>query len=270
MEETIMLIRSLAGVVGAAVVLLLAVTDVMAQSPTSCKSKTTSQGAGNFTASVMQVTTDQGRRQYKYTISGSNPNKLFLFVHSSLANSITANNNGIFYPPNSKNTSFSGADDAFKVVSHESGVRWTSISNAQNPFVVEVPELAQSDATTTLVIGIGSTYEHCGPIAGPVSPPAGGPSGPLVTTTAHLSFENGCSYFATVNLATGKVTSLTPDPATPSETVGGTAACEAFNDANCAMETGLPFCGGNNVAQPPLQTEFGGTCYYPNNIKFKC
>lgn len=265
-----MLIRSFAGVVGAVAILLLAATDVMAQS--ACTSLTTSQSSGNFTVSVTRVTTDQGRRQYRYTIvqNGSKqPNKLFLWLHSSLATSTTVSSPGSVVAPG-VNTSFNGADDAWKVASHESGAVWNNISTSQNPFVVEVPVLAQPDATTTLVIGVGSTYEHCGPIFGPVSPPAAVANGPLVTTIAHLSFENGCSYFATVNLSTGQITGLTPDPATPNETSGGSAACTADNNANCALETGLPFCGGNNVAQPPLQTEPGGICYYPNNIKFRC
>jgi hypothetical protein len=265
-----MLIRAFVGVMGV-VVGLLAVTDAMAQS--ECFSKTTSQGHGNFKATVTQVLTDQGRRQYRYTIvpkGSKKPNKLFLFVHSSLRNSVTVSG-GAFVNPGIS-TAFNGANDAWKVVSHESGAVWTSISTSQNPFVVEVPELAQPDATTTLVIGVGSTYEHCGPILGPVSPPVStADTGPLATTIATLSFTNGCSYLATVNLNNGRVTALTRDPNGPAfETTGSGKACEADNNANCEAETGLPFCGGNNVAQPPLQVEEGGTCYYPRNIKFTC
>jgi hypothetical protein len=101
------------------------------------------------------------------------------------------------------------------------------------------------------------------------------PDSPVQTTTVRQVFENGCAYFVEVNVETNSFVGMTPDPATPFETVydpdvDPRACTVTIAEEICEAETGLAFCSKVRPGQPPLQSELGGTCYYPRNIKFTC
>jgi hypothetical protein len=244
----------------------------------SCTSRTTNEGAGNFIVNVSQQN-QNGNSSYLYSIqspTNKNPNKFFAFVGRGLKDDLVArdttnNSPGVYVTPHQFSSNFPPAD-AWRVVHHHDGVVFPSIAIGHQ-FRFEVPVRSNpEEGVTTILLGIGNTYEHCGPILGPMGPGAV-QEGPLVVTTAHLTFENGCSYFADVDPTTKYVVSLTVDPATPNETVCGPTGCKACqvdSNADCAGDLELVFCPQLRIGENPIQSEAGGTCYYPPNIKFTC
>jgi hypothetical protein len=211
-----------------AIVAMLAASNTFAQ--TSCTSKTTSETAGVFTVTVNAVN-QNGRSIYTYTLTGANANKLFVFVKQGLRPDLVALVDGApsgsasYVTPHNFASGFPPAD-AWKVVHHQDGVVFPSIA-INHTFTLNVPERFNlQEGLTTLLLGIGSTYQHCGPILGPTTPATQEFQGsPLVSTTSHLCFENGCCYFATAGLTDNIITNMTDDPNTPFETVCGPSGC---------------------------------------------
>jgi hypothetical protein len=263
-----------------AFVAMLAAPNAFAQ--TSCTSKTTSETAGIFTVTVNAVN-QNGRTIYTYTVTGANANKLFVFVKQGLGplgpdlvalvdgspsgsiSYVTPHNFASGFPP----------ADAWKVVHHQDGVVFPSIA-INHTFTLNVPERFNlQEGLTTLLLGTGSTYQHCGPILGPTTPAAQEfPGSPLVNTTSHLCFADGCCYFATAGLTDNIITNMTDDPNTPFETTCGPSGCQACHVTNspniCEIDLGLTFCPPGELGRPPLQSVPGGTCYYPPNLKYPC
>lgn len=257
---------------------LLAATDVYAQ--LSCTSKTTSEGAGSFAVTVNAVTSN-GRTRYTYTVQGSlNPNKLFVFVKQGLGTNLVALVDGApgsatYVTPHQFSSSFPPAD-AWKVVHHQDGVVFPSIA-VGHTFAVDVPDRYKpEEGLTTILLGVKSTYEHCGPILGPTTPEAPSFGGQFAASATNLCFKNGCCYTASTDPTTGQVTNLVADPATPVETAGcggidqpACQSCFADTTASCSADLSIPDCG-KVVITAPLQSATGGICYYPENIKFRC
>jgi hypothetical protein len=276
----------LLSVVVLAIVTLLAAANVFAQS--SCNSKTTSEGIGNFVVNVTQQTqlTTQGvRRTYTYTVSsptGKNPNKLFIFVKKGLNGDLTAINGGgslgTYLTPDTFAANNVPPAAAWNVVHHQDGVGWTTISLANNPFTLNVSERYKpEESLTTLLIGISSTFEHCGPIFGPTTPaPPEFQGSPLVQTVSTKTFANGCIYDVLAGETDQNIISMTLNPNSPAfETVFSGSSpqpCSATTVTlgTCEHDTGLVFCPVLKLGQPPIQSTAGGTCYYPANIKFTC
>ncbi len=262
-----------AGVV--AIVALLASTNVFAQ--LSCTSKTTGEAAGVFTVNVVPQTLN-GRTTYTYTVSGANANKLFVYVKkglgSDLLSFVDTSPGGVYVTPHGTAGGFP-PPDAWKVVHHQDGVAFTSVAIGHT-FTLDVPErFKPEEGVTTILLGIKTTYEHCGPILGPTTPTAPTFQGsPLVNTTSHQTFANGCSYFVTAGETDNIITSMVVDPATPFETVCGPSGCQACTVDNtpnsCETDLGLAFCPPAELGRPPLQSVLGGTCYYPKNLKYTC
>jgi len=260
-----------------AIVALLSATNVFAQ--LSCTSRTTGEAAGVFTVNVVP-TTQNGRTTYTYTVSGANANKLFVYVKKGLGSDLVALVDGApsgsisYVTPHGTSAGFP-PPDAWKVVHHQDGVIFPSVAIGHT-FTLDVPErFKPEEGVTTLLLGIKTTFEHCGPILGPTTPEAPSFQGsPLVTTTSHQTFANGCSYFVTAGETDNIITSMTVDPATPFETVCGVSGCQACavdNTTNsCQTDLGLTFCPPAELGRPPLQSVPGGICYYPKNLKFTC
>lgn len=267
----------LAGVL--AIVALLAATDVFARS--SCTSETTTHATGNFIVNVAQITLN-GRTSYTYTMSspiGKNPNKFFIYVKdglegnlvSSIAPCATLPCPGVYVDHNEFNGSFPPAE-VWKVNGHQDGVVFPAVA-IDKVITLDVPErLKPEESTTTVLLGIGTTYEHCGPIFGPTTPATPSFQGsPLVTTTARLCFANGCCYNATVGVTDNIINSMTTASDTPNATVSPFEACTVTNSPNiCEIETGLTFCPPQELGRPPMQDLPGGTCYTGSGTKYAC
>lgn len=272
-----------AGVI--AIVSLFAATNAFAQA--QCESRAlTKQGtevAGNFVVTVVEQTLN-GRRIYRYSVSsptGAHANKLFIWVRQGIVNEegfstrrVDTNQPGTYVTPHQTAGDFP-PDEAWQVAHHEDGVVWTNIAT-NNQFEINVKErFKPGESLTTVLIGIGNTFEHCGPIPGPKNPATPSFNTVFASSETHLCFKNGCCYFATTEETTGQVTSLVPDPVTPFETIGcggtGEPTCQAcqVEISDCAADLGIPDCG-RVVITAPLQSQDGGTCYYPTNIKFTC
>ncbi|MGE5305977.1 MAG: hypothetical protein ACM3TN_21910 [Alphaproteobacteria bacterium] len=268
-----------------AVVALAAAANVFAQS--SCTSKTTSEGTGNFVVNVTQQTylTNQGvRRTYTYTMtspSGKNPNKFFVFVQPGLngdlvGKNLTANSLGSYQTPDT----FVGSNPpaaAWNVVHHEDGVGFTNVAiNAA--IQLDVSERYKPDqAVTTILLSISNTFEHCGPIFGPTTPePPEFQGSPLVQTVSTKTFANGCIYDVVAGETDQNIISMTLNPNSPAfETVFSgpspqPCSVTTVTLGTCEHDTGLVFCPVLKLGQPPIQSTAGGTCYYPTNIKFTC
>jgi len=266
-----------------AIVTMLAASNSFAQ--TSCTSKTTSEGAGNFIVNVNHQT-QNGISSYLYSIQNvvgknGNPNKFFAFVKQGLntppdlvAKDTTNNSLGAYVTPHQFSSSFPPAD-AWKVVHHQDGVVLPSLAIGHQIQLQVSERYKPEEGVTTILLGIGNTYEHCGPILGPTTPAVQEFQGsPLVSTTSHLCFENGCCYFATAGLTDNIITNMTDDPNTPFETVCGPSGCQACHVTNspniCEIELDLTFCPPTELGRPPLQSVPGGTCYCPPNLKYPC
>ncbi len=271
-----------------AIVTMLAAPNTFAQ--TSCTSKTTSEGAGAFIVTVNHQT-QNGISSYLYSIQNApgkhvNPNKFFAFVKQGLNNppdlvakDTTNNNSGAYVAPHQFSSSFPPAD-AWKVVHHQDGVVIPSVASGHQVQLQVSERYKPEEGVTTILLGVGSTYEHCGPILGPTTPGVqeAFQGSPLVSTTSHLCFANGCCYFATAGLKDNIVTDMTDDPDTPFETVGcggssqpACQACHVTNSPNiCEIELGLAFCPPTELGRPPLQSVPGGICYFAPNLKYPC
>jgi len=260
-----------------AIMAMLAASNAFAQ--TSCTSKTTNETAGVFTVTVNAVN-QNGRTIYTYTVTGANANKLFVFVKQGLRPDLVALVDGspsgsISYVTPHQTASFPSLTDVWKVVHHQDGVVFSSIA-INHTFTLNVPERFNlQEGLTTLILGIGSTYQHCGPILGPTTPATQEFQGsPLVSTTSHLCFEDGCCYFATAGLTDNIITNMTDDPNTPFETTCGPSGCQACHVTNspniCEIDLGLAFCPPGELGRPPLQSVPGGTCYFAPNLKYPC
>jgi hypothetical protein len=266
------------------IVALFAMTEVLAQS--SCTSKTTCEGTGNFKVNVAETTQD-GRRIYTYSLqslTGKNPNKIFFFAMKGLKNEEGFTAYDIFNSPPTPGTyltphnyygSFPPAD-AWKVVHHEDGVVFTTIAK-EHIFQFNAKErFKPEESLTTVLIGIGSTFEHCGPIYGPTGPAAPEFGGsPVSDIVARICFKDGCCYWMTAGATDNIVKDVVPDDNTPNETVGcggsGQPACLActVTDANCEQELSITFCPPLELGRPPLQGSPGGICYAKGK-KFPC
>jgi hypothetical protein len=267
----------------------LALGTVWAASPTfaqtSCTSKTASEGAGNFIVSVNEQT-QSGITSYLYSIQNAagksgNPNKFFVFVERGLnappalvAKDLTNNSLGAYVTPHQSASSFPPAE-AWKVVHHQDGVVIPSLAIGHQIQLQVSERYKPQEGVTTILLGIGSTYEHCGPILGPTRPAAQTLQGsPLVSTTSHLCFANGCCYFATAGLTDNIITNMADDPNTPFETVCGPSGCQACHVTTspniCETDLDIPFCPPTELGRPPLQSEAGGTCYCAPNLKYPC
>jgi hypothetical protein len=265
---------------------LLTAVNVFAQS--SCTSETVNHTAGNIIVNVAQTTTPDGKRSYKYTMTNAPgktgaPNKFFVYVRDGLENDLSSticNSNGTscssaaYLDHNETVGGFPA--EVWRVNSHEDGVGATSVA-IDKVITINVPErLNPQEQMTTVVLGVGTGTEHCGPLPGPTGPAAldGFLGSPLVSTVSRKLFENGCAYFVTAGETDNIVQSMTPDPATPFETVCGPSGCKPCVVANtphiCETELGLVFCPPGELGRPPLQSVAGGTCYYPPNLKFTC
>jgi len=273
-----------AGVV--TIVALLIATNAFAQN--QCNSvaltKNGSEVGGNFTVAVNQIV-ENGRRIYTYSVSsanGSNANKLFVWVRGGVNSEegfstrrVDTNDPGTYVTPHNTLGGFPPAD-AWKFAHHEDGVVWTNIAT-NNQFEINVKErFMPNDSLTTVLVGNGNSFEHCGPIFGPKNPAAPSFGGQFAAASTSICFKDGCCYFATQDPTTGQVIDLVADPSTPSETIGcggvGQPACKACiveKTANCAADLDIPDCG-RVLITAPLQSEPGGTCYYPPNLKFPC
>ena len=278
-----------AGVI--AIVALLASTNAFAQFET-CTSQalnkrgTAEDGDGNFIVSVEQ-TTLAGRTTYKYSVartpgSNANPTKFFVYVRHGLdsedgfsAQRLPTQEDGEYVTPHDPGAGGFPPAETWLFTHHEDGVAFTAIA-INNQYTVDVKSRFKPESSlTTVLLGIGSTFEHCGPIFGPKNEATPVFEGsPLQSTRPRLSFDNGCSYFATVEPTTGVITSLEGDPDTPFETNFPEGeqpqACVALLEESCETDLVLEHCGIGNIAYPPIQSEPGGTCYYPPNIKFPC
>ena len=98
------------------------------------------------------------------------------------------------------------------------------------------------------------------------------PPPPLVTSIAHQTMANGCSYLVTVN-AKGEVIGMAVDLDGPDfATVFPNEACEVVvGDSDiCEDETGLAYCPPVKRGRQPIQGVPGGIFYYPKNIKVTC
>jgi hypothetical protein len=265
-----------------AIMAMLAASNTFAQ--TSCTSKTTSEGAGVFTITVNPVN-QNGRTIYTYTVTGANANKLFVYVKRGLGPDLVALVDGTpsgsisYVTPHQFASSFPPAE-AWKVVHHQDGVIFPSIA-INHTFTLDVPERFNlQEGLTTLLLGIGSTYQHCGPILGPTTPAAqeGFEGSPVANITSKLCFNDGCCYDATSGPRDNIIVSMVPRPETPVETVGcggtGQPACQPCTVTNspfiCEDDLQIPFCPPLELGRPPLQSEVGGTCYAPPNLKFPC
>ena len=266
-----------------AIVALLAATNVFAQS--SCTSKTVKETTGNFVVNVAQTIVN-GRRTYTYTVTSptnSNPNKFFVFVKKGLNNppDLTSINGGgtagAYLTPDTFLANNAPPSAAWNVVHHQDGVAWTAISLSNNPFTLSVSERYKpEESLTTVLLGIASTFEHCGPIFGPTTPEPPDFGGQFAASATNICFKNGCCYNASTDPTTGQVSNLVTDPATPIETAGcggiGQPVCQACfanTTASCSADLNIPDCG-KVVITAPLQSAVGGLCYYPENIKFRC
>lgn len=270
--------KSLLWSAGAVVIAaLLAATNVFAQ--LSCTSKTTKEETGNFIVNVVQ-TTFNGQRTYEYTMTnapGKNgqPNKFFVYVKDGLDNdlssTICAGDNCSPATYLNHNETLGGfPPEVWSVNNHEDGVGATNVA-IDKVITLNVPErFKPEEAVTTVVLGIGSQYEHCGPIYGPTTPAAqeGFPGSPLVSTVSRKTFANGCVYDVTAGSTTNIVESMTP--VTAYATVPPYEACTVDSNADCATDLGLAFCPPGELGRPPLQSVAGGICYYPPNLKFAC
>src|SRR4051812_20083202 len=119
-----------------AIVTVLAASHTFAQ--TSCTSKTTSEGPGNFVVSVNHQT-QNGISSYLYSIQNAagrngNPNKFFVFVKQGLNNppnlvakDTTNNSLGAYVTPHQFSSGFPPAD-AWKVVHNLDGVVISSVA----------------------------------------------------------------------------------------------------------------------------------------------
>jgi hypothetical protein len=206
--------------------------------------------------------------------TGKNPNKFFAFVMQGLsgvlsATDVTSNTAGFYVTPHNFNSSFPPAD-AWKVVHHEDGVVFPSVAIGHHLQIAVSERFKPAEGLTTILLGIGSTYEHCGPILGPTTPEAPTFQGsPLVTTTSRQTFANGCIYDVTAGETDNIITSMTA--VTANATVAPFEACTVTNSPNiCEQELGIPFCPPGELGRPPLQSLPGGTCYYPPNLKYPC
>lgn len=267
-------VRLSAGVVG--IVALLAATDVLAQS--TCSSHTTNHAAGNFVVNVEHATLD-GRDNYTYTMTsptGKNPNKWFTYVKRSLETDLVATMTGCTPPcgqylnHNEVSGGFPPAE-VWRGNSHNDGVAFTSVA-IDKVITLDVSQrFKPAEGVTTVILGIGSTFEHCGPILGPTTPAAPGFEGnPVKSTSAEVCFNNGCCYFMTTGPTDNIVNSVIASPATPFATEPPFEACTVDNNADCAGDLNIPFCPPHELGRPPIQTEAGGTCYSPKNIKYSC
>jgi len=266
-----------AGVI--AIVALLAATNALAQNYNTCASETTKHTAGNFIVNVAQTTLN-GRRTYTYTMTsptGKNTNKFFVYVRDGLEGNLesascsgTTCSPGIYVDHNETTGGVPPAE-VWMTNRHEDGVVITNVA-IDKVITLKVSErFLPEESVTTILLGIGSTYEHCGPIFGPTNPEAPFFQGsPLVTTTSRQTFANGCAYFVTAGETDNIITAMTADPATPNATVFPFEQCVVFSNASCEGDLGLTFCPPAELGRPPLQSVPGGTCYYPKNLKFTC
>lgn len=267
-----------------AVTTLLAATNVFAQS--SCTSETITHASGNFIVNVAQTILN-GKRTYTYTMTNApgkngNPNKFFVYVKDGLEPDLISR----ICDPGLTNCSPAAyldhnetvggfAAEVWKVNRHEDGVGATSVA-INKVITVNVPErFKPEEAVTTVVLGSGNTYEHCGPIFGPTTPAAEGfPGSPVANISSKICFENGCCYDATSGARDNIIVSMVPRPETPVETVCGPSGCKACTVANqpniCETDLQIPFCPPLELGRPPLQSELGGTCYAPPNLRFPC
>jgi hypothetical protein len=274
--ETRKYLRLSAGMV--AIMALLAATNVFAQ--LSCTSKTTGEAGGSFTVNVVPQT-QNGRTTYTYTVSGANANKLFIYVQKGLGADLVSLVDGApsgsisYVTPHGTSASFP-PPDAWKVVHHQDGVIFPSVAIGHT-FALDVPErFKPEEGVTTILLGIKTTFEHCGPILGPTTPAAPTFEGsPLLQTISTKTFANGCIYDVTAGETDNIIVTMTLNPNSPPfETVCGPSGCQACTVTNspniCEADGVLVFCPPLTLGQPPLQSEVGGTCYYPKNIKFTC
>ena len=259
-----------------AIAALLAATDAFAQ--LSCTSRTTGENPGTFTVTVNPVT-QSGRTIYTYTVTGANANKLFIFVKKGLGTNLVSLRNsspgGTYLTPHTTDGGFPPLD-TWRAVHHQDAVNFNNIAIG-NTFTLDVPERYKpEEGLTTVLLGIKSTFEHCGPILGPTTPEAPTfPGSPLVQTVSAKTFANGCIYDVVADETGGNILAMALNANSPStETVcgiGGCKPCAVVTAPNiCETETGFPFCPPLKLGQPPIQSQPGGTCYYPRNIKFTC
>jgi hypothetical protein len=165
------------------------------------------------------------------------------------------------------------------VVHHQDGVVFTNIAIGHS-FTLDVPErFKPEEGLTTLLLGHGSTFEHCGPLVGPTTPAAQGAQGgfansPVASITSKLCFKNGCCYDATAGARDNIIVSMVPRPETHVETVCGPLGCQLCKVTNdpfiCEDDLDIPFCPPLELGRPPLQSEEGGICYAPPNLRFRC
>ncbi len=270
-KRTALLFSAVVLAVGA----LLTAPTVFAQ--TSCTSKAEGESAGNFIVNVNQQT-QNGITSYLYTIqnaTGKNgkPNKFFVFVKQGLngdlvAKDLTNNNLGAYVTPHHFSSSFP-PDDAWEVVHHQDGVVIPSLAIGHQIQVQVSERFKPQEGVTTILLGIGNTFEHCGPILGSTTPGVPEFQGsPLVSTVSRQTFTNGCIYDVTAGSTDNIVISMiavTPHGTNPSE------LCTVENTPNsCEKDLVVPFCPPGELGRPPLQSVPGGTCYYPPNLKFPC
>ena len=272
--------RWLAGTV-IGVLALLIQTSAFAQ--LSCTSKTTSGGGGNFIVNVTQES-QNGRTTYTYSFQNApgkngNPNKFFLYVKQGLNLEVPAPAldclNGCADPVYLATGSNTGGfpPDAWKNVRHLDGVGANNIAISRQYSITANDRFRPEESITTILLGLGSTYESCGPIFGPTNPLVPTIEGsPLQQITAELTMANGCKYIATANTTDNIITNLTTHPDTPfasSEPPHNGEACTVETE-DCATALGLVFCPPVKLGSHFLQSTVGGTCYAPRNIKFPC
>jgi len=282
--------KSLLFSVGAvAIAALLAATNAFAAPPTQCTTL-------NFAVNV-QMQTANGDTSYTYSIANTgattpNANKFFVFtkgrqvdgqgLFGDLQGTIAGSPSGVYLNNGAIGAANCPPSTAWTDKTDD-GWCFTAISTSNQPKLTVSERFQPLEGTTSVILSCaggkqsctGGDTQICGPILGPTTPAAPTFQGsPLVSTTSHQTFANGCSYFVTAGERDNIITAMTVDPATPVETVCGPSGCQACavdNTPNsCETDLGLVFCPPAELGRPPIQSVLGGTCYYPKNLKYPC
>lgn len=270
---------------------LLRTTYIFAAPPTQCTTT-------DFKVSV-QWQTNNGVTSYVYTLgnngaSTKKANKFFVYVkgrqvdgqglQGDLRGTITNAPSGAFVnnggpspvtncPPSS----------VWKTNKNDDGWCFNNVLMSNKPTLTVSERFRPEEGQTTVILGTASgsfygndsSFQSCGPILGPTTPAAPVIEGsPVATITSKLCFANGCCYDATSGARDNIIIAMVPRPETPVETVCGSSGCKACTVTNfadiCESDLHVPFCPPLELGRPPLQSEAGGICYAPPNIKFIC
>lgn len=250
-----------------AIVALLGVTNAFAQFSCTSKSfstKTGVEGPGVFTVTV-DPQTQAGLTTYTYTVTGANASKLFIYVKQGLGADLVSMRDGDPLQPGNYLTPHTDAGgfpppDAWRVAHHLDGVEFNNIAIAHT-FGLRVPERYKpEEGLTTVLLANGPTFEHCGPILGPMTPEAPSFAGsPVVSSTERVVLSDGCAYFVTAGATDNIITDIIPDSAN-----NPLGACLVYDNPggfeadtgmkNCHVEKGRPPCSYDT---PPAPADSG-------------